>query len=79
MQDFANGIYGCQKLLLFLGKVHNYLFVCWCFHDIQGTLIRSQPSIIELNQFANLIEKLILFRGGEGGGVKGGERVQESG
>ena len=71
MQDFANGIYGCQKLLLFLGKIHNYLFVSWYFHDIQGTLIRSKPSIIELNQFANLIEKLILCRG-EKGGLRGG-------
>ena len=35
-----------------------YLFVGIFMIYLQGTLISSKPSIIELNQFANLIEKL---------------------
>ena len=51
-----------------------HLFICLLvYYDIQGTLISSKPSIIELDQFVNLIEKLILCKGEKGvGGKRGG-------
>ena len=59
-----------RRCCFFLRKLHNYLFVCWDLFDIPGILIGSKPSTIKLNQFANLIEKLTLCKGGEGGEIR---------
>ena len=53
-----------KKMLSSREFMNNCLFVCWYFHDLQGSHDGSVPSLVEVNQSEDSIQQLISSSGG---------------